>query len=840
MVLFPIFPVQFAHPVILWAIPVFAILFIILLAKEFVKTVMDEDERRKLRRLRIWLFITRILMVTLLLLALAHPYVEQTAQVKGNPRVTILVDKSASMNVMNTKFVSDLEKKLGEEVTTTVRTIGTNKTSDIGSAILRNLEPGGNVLLISDGNVNLGTTIADAAFYATTLNATISTINISPNKDDAAVTISGPTKVVAESDSTFTIKVTATNKEKMRHLIVTVDDSKLLDKDVLPGDITFSKQFLAGDHRMSAEITTPDSDKENNKFYKSIHVLKKPRILLVTEKNSPLELLLRKLYNVDKSSVVPLDLSPYYAIIMNDVPIEKTGNMQTLHNYLIDEKGEYYGGGLVVFGGLNSYNNGGYSRTPFEQLLPVHVGKGKREKGAANLVFVVDVSGSTGRTKYVVENGKTHEVNVSVPTVDVIKAQLKKAIEQLKIKNRVGVIVFGTKPGGSFSSAEELISDTVKIVEPLDFLYNNRKELLNKVVRIEGGGPTAADIGLRGAIKMLQNVQGEKNIILLTDGRYSAGIGSDSPMKRQLLTIASNAHKLYGINFMTIGVGTTDPKLFPKRVDEIFLKEFAKAGDGTYDRATQLNTLLIKWGDPKANKYGEEFTLVPLSLTHFITRDIEPTAILNGYNQVIPKDTANLLITSDGGEPALTTWRYGNGRVASWTVFSGNNLGQLLNKDNSILLSRTVNWAIGDPQRKESYSVELGDARIGEETTIKVRSDSPLKSKELVFSKDGERYVATFTPSTIGFSTILGTEYAINRPRELDAVGINPELESAVISTGGKVFKPSEDKEIAEFIKKVSKRVHLEQKSVIMSFLISFIILFLIEIAFRRITERRE
>ncbi len=828
---------QFVHPKMLWLIPAAAVILYILITRDFVKLPLDPKEERRQRRARIWIYVSRLLLVSLLILALAGPVREHVTETKGNPRVTLLVDQSASTALYDTSFVDSLAEQLRKRIPTTVRKFGANLTSDVGSAVLRNLDEGGTILLVSDGNVNQGPLLKDVAFYAATVNATLSALNLTPAREDAAVIITGPGKVVEESDTTYSIRVTTTSGQRV-HLRLLLDGATVLDQEVSAGTLSFTHQFTKGTHRLEAHLDTPDALSENNVFYKSVRVLEKPKILYLTLKNSPLELLLRQLYSVEKRATLPNDLSPYYAIVTNDLPVERLLSIQQLHNYLIDEP-SYYGGGLVLFGGMNSFDRGGYSGSPLEELLPVKVGKGERKKGGANLVFLIDVSGSASRIKYRVEDGKVTKYEEQVSTLDVIKAQVVNAIEQLKLDNKLGVIVFGVPANTAASSAEERLAQTVRKVANLDYLYNNRKEVLEKIPRIQGGGPTVADVAFRGAVEMLKNVQGDKNIILLTDGRYSAGLGADSPMKRELLTMAANAHKLYGINFMTIGVGTTDQQLFTKKVDESFLKELAAAGDGTYDRATKLNTLLIKWGDPKAKEFGQQFSLVPLSLTHFITRGVEPTAVLNGYNEVVPKDTAQLLIAADSGQPALTVWRYGNGRVATWTVFAGNNLGQLLNSENSILLSRTINWAIGDPERKAKYFVDISDARVGAEGKVTVRSDKPVQAEGLTFTKEGDRYTAHFTPEAVGFATLLNQPYAVNRPSELDLVGLDPELPGIVESTGGKVFKPSDVEGIVELVKERSRQLRTVQEPATLPFLVAAMLLFLLEILLRRVTQRR-
>ncbi|RME32019.1 VWA domain-containing protein [Candidatus Woesearchaeota archaeon] len=829
-------PFHITNPFWLLGIPLALILLIFLVTRTFVTLPLTREQRRHQRRMRIFLVITRLLIITCLLIVLAQPYTEETREVQGDARVTILVDQSKSMQFMDTSFREALASAVSAGVATTVREFGTDLTSDVGSAILQNLEPGGTILLLSDGYPTSGAALQDVAFYATTINATISAINLTPLAQEWSVRVAGPGKVLSESDTNYRVIVEGTDDAPVP-LTVTIDGTTVFQERVTPGTYPFTTKFTTGAHELEARITTQDGYADNDVYWKSVTAIEKPTILLVTTKTSPLELLLKELYTVEKRSRLPENLDPYYAIVANDVPVENLAST-TLDEYLIDEAGDYYGGGLVLFAGLNSFDKGGYSGSALEQFLPVKVGQGERRKGTTNLVFVVDVSGGVGGTKYVADRGVLAEVTEAVPTIDVIKAQVYKAVEQLRIENRVGIIIFGVPPdtGGTLS---ENIASSVRVLTPLDYLYNNRKELLNAIPRITGGGPSALDIALKAAAEMLKNQQGDKVIVLLTDGRYCAGLGAECPEGKQVKTLVSNMKRIYGINFMTIGVGTADENQFPKKVDEVFLKSLAKTGDGTYDRATRLNTLLIKYGDPKAKAYGDEFQLVPLSLTHFITEDVEPTATLNAYAQVVPKDTAELLITTDSGQPALTVWRYGNGRVATWTVYAGGNLGQLLNEDNSILISRTINWAIGDPQRKQSSFVDIPDVRSNEHGVITIRSDTPITSEVLDFTKEGNTYTASFTPGPLGFNKLFGATYAVNRPREYDHIGMNPLLASTVASTGGKLFKPTESDAIIEHVREVSKRVMVEREDVALPFIAAALFLFLVEIFIRRLTERR-
>jgi hypothetical protein len=199
-----------------------------------------------------------------------------------------------------------------------------------------------------------------------------------------------------------------------------------------------------------------------------------------------------------------------------------------------------------------------------------------------------------------------------------------------------------------------------------------------------------------------------------------------------------------------------------------------------------------------------------------------------------------MLVATDSGEPALTTWRYGLGKVASWNVFTGNSLGELLNEQNSILLSKTVNWAIGDPERKKAYVVDVPDGRVGNQLKVSVKAEQIPTAEGLEFVKQDENeYEATITPNVTGFDSVLQTKYAVNYPVEYQDLGMNPQLQDVTSSTGGNVFKPGQVQQIVEFVRSVSTRTVTERRVLVWPFILAAISLFLVEVLLRRISQSR-
>ena len=84
---------------------------------------------------------------------------------------------------------------------------------------------------------------------------------------------------------------------------------------------------------------------------------------------------------------------------------------------------------------------------------------------------------------------------------------------------------------------------------------------------------------------------------------------------------------------------------------------------------------------------------------------------------------------------------------------------------------------------------------------------------------------------------ILEATYAANYEKEYENLGMNPELNKVVATSGGKLFKDTEANKIIEFVKSSSRRERLEKKDLKEEFIFIAMIIFLVEIALRRFKE---
>ena len=159
----------------------------------------------------------------------------------------------------------------------------------------------------------------------------------------------------------------------------------------------------------------------------------------------------------------------------------------------------------------------------------------------ANLVFLVDVSGSMDRRE----------------GLPMVQSTLKLLVEQLRAEDRVSLVVYA----GSSSVVLEPTagSDKARIRAAID--------------QLTAGGSTAGESGIQLAYQQAQQgfiKNGINRILLATDGDFNVGI-SDFETLKQLAAVKRKS----GISLTTLGFGTDN-------YNEQLMEQLADAGDGNY------------------------------------------------------------------------------------------------------------------------------------------------------------------------------------------------------------------------------------------------------------------
>lgn len=777
--------IQLENPYILLLIIPIAIILYFFIRYNFVNVQEEPLQEKRRKIVRIIMLATRILIFLALLIAIASPYQDTQKIIQGDPILKIVVDNSTSMNLFKS-IQPDFFDKLKQKVDVEITTAGYGETSDIGDGALGALGPYESVLLISDGQATKGASMGDVALYAQKLNSTINGITLTQVHDDASVWIDGPAKTMADAENTFAVNIGRVGKTVPIHLIVTLDGQTVIDKTTTNSQETFTEKLTEGYHELIAKLDTQDYFPQNNIYYKSIKTVPRPKILLVTETETPLQQLLSQVFNVDVSPV-PKNLDDYYAVIINNMDADKMNPYTSqLNDFLVG------GSGMLVIGGKNSFNYGKYRNSIFEGLLPVYVAEAGKKQGDMNVVIVIDKSGSTGSG-----------FGSAATTVDVEKAMAIDVLQNdIGLTNKVGVVAFDTE---------------AYLVSELSTLSEKSGDLQDRIARIVFGGGTFIHAGILKSLQLLEYASGAKNIILISDGRTQA---------ENTAYEAAKAAANLGVTIYTVGVGEST-------ADDIMLK-IADLTGGIYFKATDSSRLRILFGKPDENAKTDTPNIYILNKNHFITQGLDTQAVISGFNEVVPKTAAQLLVTTGIGDPILTIWRLGLGRVGAWSTDDGINwAGQLLSGQNSPLLIRTINWAIGEPDRKAQERVEVADTHVFESTDVVVKSQSVPKAEGTAFYKiDENTYSGTIVPMQTGFQQILTAKFAVNYPVEYQLLGQN--IEPAVQISGGKMFSENDIDKIVDAVKSRATRMTVTRETMRWPFIVFALVLFLLEIFIRR------
>ncbi len=795
------------------------------------------------------LIISRVIILSLLIIALASPFTLGTSTVRDEaPRITVVSDQTMSIDLFNKDTGQKIFESIKSKTPTTYRQFAGIK-SPIGDEVINNAEGNNNIVLVSDGNNNYGKDLFDAISFVSRTGTRVFAVKQKPIRNDASVEIESAKNLIIGNENVFNIVVRQAGNETSYGLDVTIDGAPVKSESVVQTErtkvIPVSATFNSlGTHKVTATITPNGEDwfKLNNVFYKSVFVVPKPKVLAVTEDTtSPLYKVATSLYEVATKDTVPDDLSPYKTVIIDNKGAGQL-SAESLRKYVGS------GGGLVVVGGDAAYDKGSYNNSPVEALLPI-ISRAAEYKGGRNVVIVMDASASTLAGVYgePITNargeiiGYTYENTV----IGLIDANAIGIVRYIDRASSVGVVAFG-----GITQEQQLLSLQSE---------TNRKILEDFINQIgpKGDVPTDLDLGLQAAEEMLKTVSGSKLIVILSDGQI--------PEKKRILDIAQSL-KNQGVEFVLGQISTTYNLLPEQKQSEI---------QPRYDQlAKALGTQVVVYGplervcDERVCLTGEtptitptptptpeisyEYPLAAVDTNHFITKYINLTASVTGYNEVTPKLGSDRLVSTTRGKPILTTWGFGLGRVASFTTDNGNPgsntawASAVYSGENSRLVSSMINWAIGDPRPREGVVIQAEDIWGGTPGRVVVTSNVipqvKLDGAALDLSRTGQTtYEASINLEKDGFHDLSGYGIAVNYPLEYREVGFNEKLNTVIESNGGRVYDENEVEGLLLLdIKEKAVRTVTEPKSQKEPFLLAALILFLGEVIVRRLKDYRK
>nr|WP_315445185.1 VWA domain-containing protein [uncultured Pseudomonas sp.] len=181
---------------------------------------------------------------------------------------------------------------------------------------------------------------------------------------------------------------------------------------------------------------------------------------------------------------------------------------------------------------------------PHTRLLRIGIKASDRavaELAPANLVFLVDVSGSMDRRE----------------GLPLVKSTLKLLVDQLREQDRVSLVVYA--------------GESRVVLEPTS--GREKAKIRTAIEQLTAGGSTAGASGIELAYQMAQQAfipKGINRILLATDGDFNVGVSDFDSLKQMAVDKRKS-----GISLTTLGFGVDN-------YNEHLMEQLADAGDGNY------------------------------------------------------------------------------------------------------------------------------------------------------------------------------------------------------------------------------------------------------------------
>jgi len=307
---------------------------------------------------------------------------------------------------------------------------------------------------------------------------------------------------------------------------------------------------------------------------------------------------------------------------------------------------QQFGGGFLMTGGENSFGAGGYYKTTFEKLLPVRMEHDDRlDTPSVALLIVLDRSGSMA-------------AQVGPLTKMALACQgAVLAMEVLQSRDLLGVTAVDTRVHQVVPLAR--IGDKAAISE--------RIRAINS-----GGGGIYVFTSLLDAWQSMRAVEAKiKHVILFSDAadaeeKAAGQMGDSAPGTGTALDITS-AMLAERITTSVVALGTAQDR------DAAFLEQLADRGNGrfylTNDAATLPQIFTSETVKVAQSSLVEEPFMAAPAQSSPLTDGIDwpQSPLLLGYNATKAKPGADVLLTTERGEPLLATWRTGLGQAAAFT-----------------------------------------------------------------------------------------------------------------------------------------------------------------------------
>ena len=558
------------------------------------------------------------------------------AQGEGNVR-TALVAFGADAAMERSLTLENTEvSSLDSSVSTSATDIGLGLELALGafegSATRR-------IVLFSDGQENLGD-LGSAVAMAKSMGVEVSVVPLPTRALNDNVRMQGlvlPADVRAREPFSIRVHVDSADDDNVE-LLLTRNGSifQELNVPLVEGRNTITLVDAVDDDGLfeyEAILNHPeDGVRQNNRYAGFVRVHGEPRVLYVGgETETFAQALTVQGLSVERTPVNALPSAMHQLVDFDLVVLDNVSGfdlsvqtMEVLERYVRDT-----GGGLLMLGGDASYGAGGYYGTPIERVLPVDMDVRTEVKiPSLAVIILLDKSGSMASSS----SGQDK--------LTIAKRAAMATVEVLNPLDRVGVL--------AFDAAYEWIVPPTEV--------GNRRGIADQLRLLEAGGGTDLFIGLAEANRLMAEQPARvKHLIVLSDG-LSEGK-------------ADFAGLLARMNEEKITVSTV---AFGYDADRELLESIAKAGQGRHYYTSDINNVPRIFTSETmvvARSLVVEAEVLPvMTYPGEVLEGISPRELppLEGYQRTFAKSSAQVLLSTESGDPLLSAWRFGLGRASAF------------------------------------------------------------------------------------------------------------------------------------------------------------------------------
>ena len=529
-------------------------------------------------------------------------------------------------------------------------------------------QDGGEVVLLSDGRSTAGDDFATLA-HAAERGVKIHTLAVEPARDDAAIgeVVLAEATVRPGAAVRGHVTVDGADERVRGTLRIRIGDDRILEQpvDLAPGerlDVPFEHNLAVRTDPGALPVTADflpnrtDASPENNRRSATLIVGDPPQVRVFAGEPHDGNAMARalraermdvKVVAVDKIKPEDEDLEDVDLVVLANAPAASIGGGKALAPAFLDDLTHFVdaGGGLIVLGGPQSFDMGGYGHSALDRVLPVKLDPVDPEiEAGATILIILDRSGSMSAP-----------VGFSKTKMQLADEGAAASIRLLRTFDRVGVMS---------------VTETVRWEIPIQPV-RDPAALERKVLRIRAdGGGIFVYTSLAAAERALDGVSTPlKHVILFSDAADSEEKVRGVPFGTGPGPTAEDVAQRMrgkGITTSVIGIGTEDD------VDTAFLKDLARSGGGRFyltNDARKLRSLFVEETERLVDSSLHEVPFRPkVERAHEIVEGIDYARgpELRGYQELEARNTAEVVLTGPAGHPIMTTWRYGLGQVVTW------------------------------------------------------------------------------------------------------------------------------------------------------------------------------